>query len=143
MSHHHRCSLCNRTFKTRRLMDQHRHGTFICDYCSKTFNDKENIRNHLLAKHVSSEPTFECDICHKKFQTEKLLKNHVYGVHRDKRATVICELCGKSFFAKIFLDKHMVIAHTDKSERLAERKQCEHCGEWLLTYSGIFYHRQV
>lgn len=29
-----------------------------------------------------------------------------------------------------------MLSHTDKSERLAQRKQCEHCGEWLLTKSG-------
>ena len=37
----------------------------------------------------------------------------------------------------------MVTAHTDKSVRLAMRKQCEHCGEWLLSKSGIYYHKQV
>lgn len=63
-------------------------------------------------------------------------------MHREKKAIVTCEICGKSFNVKANFDKHM-LSHTDKSERLAQRKQCEHCGEWLMTKSGIYYHEQV
>lgn len=66
----------------------------------------------------------------------------MYAVHRDKKRSVTCEICGKSFYVKFHLDKHM-LSHTDKSERLAQRKQCEHCGEWLMTKSGIYYHEQI
>lgn len=34
-------------------------------------------------------------------------------------------------------------SHITKSERLAQRKQCEYCGEWLLTKSGMYYHEQI
>lgn len=34
-------------------------------------------------------------------------------------------------------------SHADKSERLAQRKQCEYCGEWLLTKSGLYYHEKI
>lgn len=71
-----------------------------------------------------------------------LLKNHMYAVHREKKRSVTCEKCGKSFICKFHLDKHM-LSHTDKFERLSQKKQCEHCGEWLLTKSGIFYHQQI
>lgn len=36
-----------------------------------------------------------------------------------------------------------MLSHTDKSERLAQRKQCAHCHEWLWTKSGIYYHEQI
>lgn len=71
-----------------------------------------------------------------------MLKNHFYSVHREKKAIVTCEICGKSFSVKANFDKHM-LSHSDKSERLAQRKQCEHCGEWLMTKSGIYYHEQI
>lgn len=35
-----------------------------------------------------------------------------------------------------------MLSHAKESERLAARKQCEWCGEWLLTKSGIYYHHQ-
>lgn len=125
------------------IKHRHRHKQFICDYCGKIYHNKDSILHHLFTNHVSSEPKFECQICHKKFQLQALLKNHMYAVHREKKASVTCEICGKSFYAKFFLNKHMVTAHTDRSERLAMRKQCEHCGEWLLSKSGIYYHKQV
>lgn len=31
----------------------------------------------------------------------------------------------------------------DKSVRLAQRQRCEHCGEWLMSKSGIYYHEQI
>lgn len=63
-------------------------------------------------------------------------------VHRNKKPSITCEICGRSFYAKFHLEKHLR-THSDKSERLAERKQCDHCGEWLMTRSGIYYHKQV
>lgn len=36
-----------------------------------------------------------------------------------------------------------MLLHVDKSERLAHRKRCEHCGELLMTKSGIYYHAQI
>lgn len=92
---------------------------------------------------MKSEPKWACEFCHKKFQTRSLLKAHNYGVHRKKTASVTCHLCGKSFYTPFYLNKHKIIAHTDKSERLVMREQCSVCGEWLLTKSGIFYHKQL
>lgn len=61
-------------------------------------------------------------------------------IERKKRC-VTCELCGMSFYVEAHLILHMR-SHTDKSERLAQRQQYEHCGEWLMSKSGIYYHQQ-
>lgn len=66
----------------------------------------------------------------------------MYSAHREKKAIVTCEICGKSFTVRAHFEKHLE-SHTDRSERLAHRKQCEHCGEWLMTKSGMYYHEQV
>lgn len=66
----------------------------------------------------------------------------MYSVHREKKAIVTCEICGKSFSVRAHFEKHLQ-SHTARSERLAQRKQCEHCGEWLMTKSGMYYHEQV
>lgn len=70
------------------------------------------------------------------------MKNHKYAVHREKKRSVTCEICGKSFYTMFHLQKHL-LSHTDKSERLTERTQCEYCGEWLMSKSGIYYHEQI
>lgn len=66
----------------------------------------------------------------------------MYAAHRDKRIKASCEICGKGFSIKAHLKKHM-LSHSNKSERLAQRQQCAHCGEWLMTKSGMYYHDQI
>ncbi|XP_055317612.1 zinc finger protein 665-like isoform X2 [Sitodiplosis mosellana] len=141
-----KCELCDKMYADRKRFylhkRRHKQATmmpFICDYCGKHFANKETITRHLFNTHVKSKPKFECETCHKRFQLMSLLRNHYYSVHREKKANVTCEICGKSFEIKANFDKHMLL-HTDKSERLAQRKQCSHCGEWLMTKSGIYYH---
>lgn len=77
-----------------------------------------------------------------RFRLDLLLKAHMYSVHTEKRPKVTCEICGKTFPIKAHLKKHM-LSHENKAERLAQRQQCAHCGEWLLTKSGIYYHEQI
>ncbi|XP_031634974.1 zinc finger protein 91-like [Contarinia nasturtii] len=143
------CDQCDKTFTTRVILVQHKrrhrltlNKNFVCDYCGKCVRDKDAMLRHMFTNHVDVEPTHECNICHKKFRLPQLLKNHFYSVHREKKVIFVCDICGKAFHVKFHLDKHMLNKHTDKSERLIERKQCEYCGEWLLTKSGIFYHHQ-
>ncbi|XP_031629988.1 zinc finger protein 43-like [Contarinia nasturtii] len=143
-----KCNACGKSFSTGMMLTQHKrrhkltlNKRFVCDYCGKLCRDKHAIIRHLFTNHVNSEPEYECDVCHKKFQLASLLKSHKYTVHREKKANQICYICGKGFYVKFHLDKHM-LSHAEKSERLAESKQCEWCGEWLMTRSGIYYHQQ-
>lgn len=76
------------------------------------------------------------------FRLVALLRNHYYSVHREKKAHVTCEICGKHFNVKANFHKHM-LQHVEKSERLAQRKQCDQCGEWLMTKSGMYYHETI
>lgn len=76
------------------------------------------------------------------FHLASLLRNHYYSVHREKKVHATCEICGKSFNFKATFDRHL-LSHGDKSERLMQRQQCEHCGEWLMSRSGIYYHEKI
>lgn len=138
--------------------------SFICDVCGKAFSTKDTVSRHIFAIHVDSDPKFECEFCHKRcvltfikthtqlflinfhlvirFQIKCLLTNHIITVHSEKQPKVTCEYCGKGFHVKAHLRKH-IQSHKDKSERLAQRKQCKYCGEWLLTSSGVYYHEQI
>lgn len=143
---------------------------YICDYCKKCFTHKTALERHLLTIHVDSDPLFECEICSKRydfrindsndflilklylfpkkkhfffrFQLAITLRNHKYNVHREKKPKVTCEICGKQFINNAALSKHMH-CHEDASEKLARSTQCEHCGEWLVSKSGIYYHEQI
>ncbi|XP_055317609.1 transcription factor grauzone-like isoform X2 [Sitodiplosis mosellana] len=144
-----KCDICRKTFATRMNLVKHKHRhyltkskSFICDYCKRACRDKEQMVRHMFTKHKFVEAKFECKICHKMFQIESLLKTHMYTVHREKKSIGTCEICGKSFNTIYLLDKHK-LQHIDKSERLIERTQCEHCGDWIATSSGLFYHQQI
>lgn len=63
-------------------------------------------------------------------------------MHREKKPKITCEICGKQFINNAALSKHM-LSHEDPSEKLARSTQCEHCGEWLVSKSGIYYHEQI
>ncbi|XP_055317607.1 transcription factor grauzone-like [Sitodiplosis mosellana] len=144
-----KCDICVKSFTTQMKLAKHKHRhyltksrSFVCDYCKKPCRDKDQLKKHMFAKHVFTEKKFECKICHKKFQIPILLKNHIYAVHREKKCVGTCEICGKSFYTNYHLEKHK-LQHIDKSERLFERRQCEICGEWIATKSGVFYHKQI
>lgn len=73
---------------------------------------------------------------------EDQLTRHKYNVHREKKPKVTCEVCGKSFQSNAILNKHKV-SHENDDEKLARSQQCEYCGEWLQSKSGIYYHEQI
>ncbi|XP_055317606.1 transcription factor grauzone-like [Sitodiplosis mosellana] len=144
-----KCDICGKTFATRMKLAKHKHRhyltksrSFICDYCNKACRDKEQMVRHMFTKHKFVEAKLECEICSKRFQIESLLKMHMYAAHREKKIVGTCEICGKSFYRNFSLEKHK-LQHIDKSERLIERTQCAHCGEWIATKSGEFYHKQI
>ncbi|XP_031627535.1 zinc finger protein 883-like isoform X2 [Contarinia nasturtii] len=144
-----KCDTCGKTFQTGVRLTRHkrRHRMsiekrYICHFCGKSCIDKHAITRHLFSNHVTSEPEYECDVCPKKYHLASMLKYHKYSVHRERKPNFCCEICGKDFYVKFHLDKHMLHKHTDKSERLIERKQCEYCGDWLLSKSNVFYHHQ-
>ncbi|XP_055317611.1 zinc finger protein 287-like isoform X1 [Sitodiplosis mosellana] len=141
-----KCDMCPKVFTTKRAISLHQRAhrltmnkSFICHYCEKPCRDKFAITRHIFNIHMEDlERKFACDICDKKFHILELLERHIYAAHREKKREHTCEICGKSFDVKGNFDKHMLL-HEDKSERLAQRKQCKHCGEWL-SRSGIYYH---
>ncbi|XP_055317616.1 zinc finger protein 28-like [Sitodiplosis mosellana] len=145
-----KCDMCPKVFTTQKSITRHKrqhrmtmNKSFICDYCQKPCRDKLAITRHIFNKHMEDlERKFACDICDKKFHLLKLLTRHIYAAHREKKRNHTCEICGKSFFTNYHLEKHK-LQHLDKSERLVEGTKCQHCGEWIATKSGVFYHQQI
>lgn len=149
------CDICGKSFRDKETITRHLFTThvdsepkFECETCHKRYK-VQLMKIFFLKLLFWIEYTFLSNRNDNnqhniffRFQLASLLKNHCYSVHREKKAIVTCEICGKSFSVKANFEKHM-LSHSDKSERLAQRKQCEHCGEWLMTKSGIYYHEQI
>ncbi len=75
------CTLCLKTFKSRRSLDKHRatHNRcklFSCTKCGKSFSYKGLLKEHMQTVH--SERRFKCDMegCSKAFSTKTYLKRH-------------------------------------------------------------------
>ncbi|CAH1112707.1 unnamed protein product [Psylliodes chrysocephalus] len=118
------CSICSREFNRKSNLKQHllihsNQKPFICAICNKEFNLKSNLATHLI-KHTNLKP-FKCDICSKGFNHKSILQKHLL-IHSNKKAFK-CNICSKKFFHKYNLQMHL-ITHTN--EKLF---QCNICSK--------------
>ena len=75
-----RCVLCNRTFDSKRALQQHkRHApahAFYCKICSRRFGSNEALGQHLQDSLVHA-PSFDCETCDRSFDSDEALEQHL------------------------------------------------------------------
>nr|CAI5830387.1 unnamed protein product [Callosobruchus analis] len=127
-----RCSYCNKTFESKRSLDNHivkRHPDFVasvsskihgCTQCTYRTTISRCLKEHLMVKHseivehVTSQ-VHECTKCTYKTTSNSDLKRHmvkhsdIAGDHKTNR----CIYCNKTFTRKLALDDHIVKKHSD------------------------------
>ena len=122
--HPYQCETCDMLFKSLELLSDHQktlhdnNRQFACRYCSKRFNDKYNMRKHVLI-HVG-EKRHKCQFCDKAFLRKDHLRSHLQTHYNRKFG---CKVCGKSFRTIELYQRH---AKTHKNnDHLAEINNLE------------------
>ena len=101
------CDVCDLLFKTLELLSDHQitihdnNQQFVCRYCSKKFNDKYNMRKHVLI-HVG-EKRHKCSFCEKAFLRKDHLRSHLQTHYNRKYG---CKICGKGFRTMDMYERH-------------------------------------
>jgi len=85
------CENCSKTFTELRSLKEHKvihdpSQRFICQYCQKSFAQRNHLRYHLASKHgvCDGETSHDCNVCKKKFAFSFQLKKHKIQVHKDQ-----------------------------------------------------------
>lgn len=91
---------------------------FECDECMKTFSKKNNLNDHILAKH-SNTKKYVCSICKKSFSYKQSFNRHM-NVHKVATSVYSCSECGYSSQLKFMLTRHIKSVHLNKNDSLSK-----------------------
>lgn len=76
------CSVCDKQFKNKRTLNDHKrnvHGKqrHLCDVCGKDYSSRRVLMTHKKERHNRDNRTFACNICGKSFAAQRYVKQHV------------------------------------------------------------------
>jgi hypothetical protein len=97
-----------RHLKIEDIYNVHTTGDFNCQFCSKSYEKKYSLREHLRTTHENDESA--CEFCSKIFQNSRYLKCHVRDVHCNEENSV-CDQCKNTFENKNILKSHIREEH--------------------------------
>ena len=162
-----KCQLCNRKFFTLAELKSHHttdHGIVKCKSCSKCFNSKEALEQHMQQHTVEQ---WICDSCGKGFQYKSHMLQHQTVHMNESRHHCPKEGCDKKFKNVDDYNRHLkshdsgnwyscshctyhnkdkrnrdshMRTHTPKGNK--ERYECEHCHKQLRFSTQVRRHRE-
>ena len=136
-----RCDICNKIFKYKSILKQHRsrsHGEptmyekrrYLCALCGKELKTAKGLEIHNRS-HTGEKP-YTCEVCGKCFACETLLRTHNVTHTGERKYT--CDQCGKSFTQRSTLVVH-------KRYHSGERPYvCTRCAKGFVTRTVLKTH---
>lgn len=112
-----KCSICKLNFATERWMLKHKknHTNLIhdCEYCNRSFDNKNDLKNHVRTSHETELKTYECNQCSQTFTLKSLFTSHLTK-HKKHPESHLCAECGKVFETNTTLNTHLILHRNDK-----------------------------
>ncbi|XP_030295818.1 zinc finger protein 485-like isoform X2 [Sparus aurata] len=130
------CDKCDKTFQTKRRLEQHHqaHATvkpYTCSYCGKGLPCPKVLKTHMRVH--TGERRYGCKICGKKFDQASTLTHHMRLHKGDK--PFLCSECGKAFPSSSAFLIHTRM-HTGERPY-----QCKECGKRYVTLHRLKVHQ--
>ena len=95
------CDICKKTFKFKRLYDQHiasdihdENGNWHCEVCGFVTSSRGRLNVHRKFVH-ENEKLFKCEQCPAAYNVTSALEQHVKNIHDGIKYK--CDLCDGSF----------------------------------------------
>ncbi|TAQ90039.1 hypothetical protein B7494_g1665 [Chlorociboria aeruginascens] len=104
-----RCVLCDRSFNSDEILQQHKRTssahTYDCRSCDRHYGSDQALQQHLRDSQLHA-PSFDCHDCNRSFDSEEALQQHL----RDSPAhapSFDCDDCNRSFDSEEALQQHL------------------------------------
>ena len=131
---HFYCSKCRTIASTREKLFEHlknvHHEAFQCEFCSKMFIGKTELKLHLGKIHSKERPELIllnkniCDVCDFVAAGPKHLENHNAAKHLMKRSYK-CELCDYKGSRQLDVDRHIKTSHGTADSKAYQCNRCD------------------
>ena len=83
---------------------------FLCDLCEKGYKSRRLLSKHKGTHQQSDQP---CNLCSKTYKSRMKLQNHINNVHGEK---IQCNQCDKLYSSKRNWTIHQLNAHQNNGE---------------------------
>ncbi|XP_070785465.1 uncharacterized protein [Enoplosus armatus] len=134
----HRCDKCEKTFQTKRRLEQHLQAhakvkPYVCSYCGKGLPCPKVLKTHLRL-HTGERP-YACKFCDKKFDQPYSLTQHI-RLHKGERP-YLCSDCGRAFSNS---GAFLIHSRLHTGER---PYHCKDCGKKYITLQRLKVHQRI
>jgi KRAB domain-containing zinc finger protein len=132
------CSICGECYITLSGLNSHvfkvherKLSAVRCNYCGKDFENKENVKDHIVLEHQDKK--YHCFMCEASYLAQHSLQAHIDLVHEGKRYQ--CTECGEVFETNTKLESHTVTKH-DRNKLF----QCPKCTNIYVKKTSLDAH---